>query len=94
MGEWQQCGNNAVWKGDGIQVELWGEGVRFVSDDLKKVGIADIAVPEWRELWVQVEPKAQSVWFGEEEASEKPNGWWAFTFRNYLGKSSHPHPVR
>jgi predicted component of viral defense system (DUF524 family) len=87
MGEWQQCGNNAVWKGDGIQVELWGEGVRFVSDDLKKVGIADIAVPEWRELWVQVEPKAQSIWFGEEEASEKPNGWWAFTFRNYLGKS-------
>jgi hypothetical protein len=51
------------------------------------VEIADIAVPEWRELWVQVEPKAQSVWFGEEEASEKPNGWWAFTFRNYLGKS-------
>jgi len=87
MGEWQQCGNNAVWKGDGIQVELWGEGVRFVSDDLKKVGIADIVVPEWRELWVQVEPKAQSIWFGEEEASEKPNGWWAFTFRNYLGKS-------
>ncbi len=87
MGEWQQCGNNAVWKGDGIQVELWGEGVRFVSDDLKKVGIADIAVPEWRELWVQVEPEAQSIWFGEEEASEKPNGWWAFTFRNYLGKS-------
>jgi predicted component of viral defense system (DUF524 family) len=87
MGEWQQCGNNAVWKGDGIQVELWGEGVRFVSDDLKKVGIADVIVPEWRELWVQVEPKAQSIWFGEEEASEKPNGWWAFTFRNYLGKS-------
>jgi predicted component of viral defense system (DUF524 family) len=52
-----------------------------------RVEIADIAVPEWRELWVQVEPKAQSVWFGEEEASEKPNGWWAFTFRNYLGKS-------
>jgi len=87
MGEWQQCGNNAVWKGDGIQVELWGEGVRFVSDDLKKVGIADIAVPEWQELWVQVKPEAQSIWFGEEEASEKPNGWWAFTFRNYLGKS-------
>jgi predicted component of viral defense system (DUF524 family) len=52
-----------------------------------RVEIADVAVPEWRELWVQVEPKAQSVWFGEEEASEKPNGWWAFTFRNYLGKS-------
>jgi predicted component of viral defense system (DUF524 family) len=51
------------------------------------VEIADVIVPEWRELWVQVEPKAQSVWFGEEEASEKPNGWWAFTFRNYLGKS-------
>lgn len=52
-----------------------------------RVEIADIAVPEWRELWVQVEPKAQSAWFGEKEASEKPNGWWAFTFRNYLGKS-------
>jgi predicted component of viral defense system (DUF524 family) len=51
------------------------------------VEIADIAVPEWRELWVQVKPEAQSIWFGEEEASEKPNGWWAFTFRNYLGKS-------
>jgi predicted component of viral defense system (DUF524 family) len=51
------------------------------------VEIADVIVPEWRELWVQVEPKAQSIWFGEEEASEKPNGWWAFTFRNYLGKS-------
>jgi predicted component of viral defense system (DUF524 family) len=51
------------------------------------VEIADVIVPEWRELWVQVEPKAQSAWFGEEEASEKPNGWWAFTFRNYLGKS-------
>jgi predicted component of viral defense system (DUF524 family) len=52
-----------------------------------EVEIVDVIVPEWRELWVQVEPKAQSVWFGEEEASEKPNGWWAFTFRNYLGKS-------
>jgi predicted component of viral defense system (DUF524 family) len=51
------------------------------------VEIADVIVPEWRELWVQVKPKAQSIWFGEEEASEKPNGWWAFTFRNYLGKS-------
>jgi predicted component of viral defense system (DUF524 family) len=51
------------------------------------VEIADVTVPEWRELWVQVEPKAQSVWFGKKEASEKPNGWWAFTFRNYLGKS-------
>jgi predicted component of viral defense system (DUF524 family) len=51
------------------------------------VEIADVIVPEWQELWVQVEPKAQSIWFGEEEASEKPNGWWAFTFRNYLGKS-------
>ncbi|MFA0766822.1 MAG: hypothetical protein OXFUSZZB_000150 [Candidatus Fervidibacter sp.] len=51
------------------------------------VEIADVIVPEWRELWVQVEPKAQSAWFSEEEASEKPNGWWAFTFRNYLGKS-------
>jgi predicted component of viral defense system (DUF524 family) len=52
-----------------------------------RVEIADIAVPEWRELWVQVKPEAQSIWFGEEEASEKPNGWWAFTFQNYLGKS-------
>jgi predicted component of viral defense system (DUF524 family) len=51
------------------------------------VEIADVIVPEWRELWVQVKPEAQSIWFGEEEASEKPNGWWAFTFRNYLGKS-------
>jgi predicted component of viral defense system (DUF524 family) len=51
------------------------------------VEIANVIVPEWRELWVQVKPEAQSIWFGEEEASEKPNGWWAFTFRNYLGKS-------
>ncbi|MFA0756689.1 MAG: hypothetical protein YPKNTGVA_002215, partial [Candidatus Fervidibacter sp.] len=51
------------------------------------VEIADVIVPEWQELWVQVKPEAQSIWFGEEEASEKPNGWWAFTFRNYLGKS-------
>jgi len=51
------------------------------------VEIADVIVPEWRELWVQVKPEAQSIWFGEEEASEKPNGWWALTFRNYLGKS-------
>jgi predicted component of viral defense system (DUF524 family) len=52
-----------------------------------EVEIADVIVPEWRELWVQVKPEAKSIWFGEEEASEKPNGWWAFTFRNYLGKS-------
>jgi predicted component of viral defense system (DUF524 family) len=64
--------------------------LQIVDTQLKEkhiVEIADVIVPEWRELWVQVEPKAQSVWFGEEEASEKPNGWWAFTFRNYLGKS-------
>ena len=62
--------------------------LQIVDTQLKeKHGVADVAVPEWRELWVQVEPEAQSIWFGEEEASEKPNGWWAFTFRNYLGKS-------
>ncbi|MEJ7614963.1 MAG: DUF2357 domain-containing protein [Candidatus Fervidibacter sacchari] len=51
------------------------------------VDIADAIVPEWKELWVQVEPEAECIWFGEQEASKKPNGWWSFTFRNYLGKS-------
>ncbi|MCS3920628.1 DUF2357 domain-containing protein [Fervidibacter sacchari] len=51
------------------------------------VDIADAIVPEWKELWGQVEPEAECIWFGEQEASKKPNGWWSFTFRNYLGKS-------
>ncbi len=94
MGKWQECSGKAVcWEGSGVQLKLQGEGVQLAREKLKeaccshKVNIADAIVTEWKELWVQVEPKAQSVWFGEEKASEKPNGWWSFTFRNYLGKS-------
>ncbi|MFA0734336.1 MAG: hypothetical protein OGMRLDGQ_000836 [Candidatus Fervidibacter sp.] len=108
MGKWQQCGNNAVWKDDDIQVELWGEGVRVVSDDLKKekayqenhkVVIADVIVPEWKELLVRVKNfdgtpirrdrlrQDRPVWFGEQSADQIDDGLWRFTFRNYLGKS-------
>ena len=95
MGKWQQCGDKVVcWEGSGVQLELQGEGVQFADKDLKeacrshKVDIADAIVHEWQEIWVQVKSEAQYiVRFGEQEASKKPNGWWSFAFRNYLGKS-------
>ncbi|MFA4016913.1 MAG: hypothetical protein RUDDFDWM_002025, partial [Candidatus Fervidibacterota bacterium] len=70
-----------------------GEDVQLADKDLKsvcrnhKVDIADAIVNEWKELWLKAEPEARCIWFGEQEASKKPNGWWSFTFRNYLGKS-------
>ncbi|MFA0742502.1 MAG: hypothetical protein DFNUSKGM_002627 [Candidatus Fervidibacter sacchari] len=78
-----------------MKLKLQGENIQPANEneDLKKgcynygVDIADAIVPEWKELWVQVEPEAECIWFGEQEASKKPNGWWSFTFRNYLGKS-------
>jgi predicted component of viral defense system (DUF524 family) len=63
------------------------------------VEIADVIVPEWRELWVRVKNfdgtpirrdrlrQDRPVWFGEQSADQIDDGLWRFTFRNYLGKS-------
>jgi predicted component of viral defense system (DUF524 family) len=54
--------------------------------------ISPVVVEEWKELWVKVEDcsgrEVDKIYFGAQEANEiKPNGWYSFTFRNYLGKS-------
>jgi len=63
------------------------------------VEIADVTVPEWRELLVWVKNfdgtpirrdrlrRDRPVWFGEQPADQIDDGLWRFTFRNYLGKS-------
>jgi len=57
------------------------------------IDIADVIVQEWKELWIGVEYNSENkkeikkIYFGEQEAQQKPNGLWTFTFRNYLGKS-------
>jgi predicted component of viral defense system (DUF524 family) len=63
------------------------------------VEIADVIVPEWRELLVRVKNfdgtpirrdrlrQDRPVWFGEQPADQIDDGLWRFTFRNYLGKS-------
>jgi hypothetical protein len=63
------------------------------------VEIADVIVPEWRELLVWVKNfdgtpirhdrlrQDRPVWFGEQPADQIDDGLWRFTFRNYLGKS-------
>jgi predicted component of viral defense system (DUF524 family) len=55
--------------------------------------ISPVVVEEWKELWVKVEDSSgrevDKIYFGANEANgkPKPNGWYSFTFRNYLGKS-------
>jgi uncharacterized protein len=63
------------------------------------VEIADVIVPEWRELLVRVKNfdgtpirrdrlrQDRPVWFGEQPADQIDDGLWRFIFRNYLGKS-------
>jgi predicted component of viral defense system (DUF524 family) len=63
------------------------------------VEIADVIVPEWRELLVRVKNfdgtpirrdrlrQDRPVWFGEQPADQIDDVLWRFTFRNYLGKS-------
>jgi len=54
--------------------------------------ISCVVVEEWKELWVKVEDSSgrevDKIYFGDQsEEKAKPNGWYSFTFRNYLGKS-------
>jgi len=62
----------------------------IICQDFK---ISPVVVEEWKELWVKVEDSSgrevDKIYFGAKEANgkPKPNGWYSFTFRNYLGKS-------
>jgi Uncharacterized conserved protein len=55
--------------------------------------ISPVVVEEWKELWVKVEDSSgrevDKIYFGAQEVNgkPKPNGWYSFAFRNYLGKS-------
>ena len=87
------------WKKDNkddFEIILQGENIKIKDENLKQkcselnLDIADVIVQEWKELWICVKgnsEKIEKVYFGEEEAKVKPNGFWVFTFQNYLGKS-------
>jgi len=63
---------------------------KSICQDFK---ISPVVVEEWKELWVKVEDSSgrevDKIYFGAQEVNgkPKPNGWYSFTFRNYLGKS-------
>ncbi len=85
---------------DGFKIILQGEKeyIKLTEEisNLKEtcsrlnINIAEVIVQEWKELWVYVKGDSveiDEVYFGEKKADRKPNGWWAFTFQNFLGKS-------
>jgi len=75
-------------EGEIINEELKGK----LAEECREFAIPKVFVQEWKELWVHVKSDTRNVeiekiWFGKQETQQKPNGWWTYTFRNYLGKS-------
>jgi len=88
------------WKDHNFKIILIGKNIthKHQIPNLEELApnlkfkIADVIVQEWEEIWINVEcdqenKKGIEIYFGEEKAQEKPNGWWVYTFKNYLGKS-------
>jgi predicted component of viral defense system (DUF524 family) len=96
---WKKCENkNTVcWKKDGkkdgFKLTLHSESLIFMENPIicQDFEISPVVVEEWKELWVKVEDSSgrevDNIYFGAQKAKPKPNGWYSFTFRNYLGKS-------
>ena len=97
--KWKKCEdkNTVCWKKDekdGFTLTLHSESLFFTKDIIcQDFEISPVVVEEWKELWVKVEDSSgrevDKIYFGAQEANgkPKPNGWYSFTFRNYLGKS-------
>jgi predicted component of viral defense system (DUF524 family) len=94
--------NTVCWEEDGFRLtlkEIHNESLILTRDLTKKpticqdFEISPVVVEEWKELWVKVEDSSgrevDKIYFGAQEVNgkPKPNGWYTFTFRNYLGKS-------
>jgi predicted component of viral defense system (DUF524 family) len=97
---WQECEdkNTVYWKKDekdGFTLTLHSESLIFTKKPIicQDFEISPVVVEEWKELWVKVEDSSgrevDKIYFGAQEVNgkPKPNGWYTFTFRNYLGKS-------
>ena len=94
---WQECEdkNTVYWKKDekdGFTLTLHSESLIFTKNTIcQDFEISPVVVEEWKELWVKVEDSSgrevDNIYFGAQKAKPKPNGWYSFTFRNYLGKS-------
>jgi len=96
---WQECEdkNTVYWKKDekdGFTLTLHSESLIFTKKTIcQDFEISPVVVEEWKELWVKVEDSSgrevDKIYFGAQEVNgkPKPNGWYSFTFRNYLGKS-------
>ena len=96
---WRKYEDNKTvcWEKDGLRLTLKGiynkssilTGKPIVYQDFE---ISPVVVEEWKELWVKIEDSSgrevDIISFGDqEEKKPKPNGWYSFTFKNYLGKS-------
>jgi predicted component of viral defense system (DUF524 family) len=94
--------NTVYWEEDGFRLtlkEIHSESLILTRDLTEKpticqdFEISPVVVEEWKELWVKVEDSSgrevDKIYFGAQEVNgkPKPNGWYTFTFRNYLGKS-------
>jgi predicted component of viral defense system (DUF524 family) len=96
---WEKCEdkNTVYWKKDekdGFTLTLHSESLFFTKNTIcQDFEISPVVVEEWKELWVKVEDSSRrevdKIYFGAQEVNgkPKPNGWYTFTFRNYLGKS-------
>jgi hypothetical protein len=96
---WQKCEdkNTVCWEKDGFKLtlkEIHNEGPILTEKPIvyQDFEISPVIVEEWKELWVKVEDSSgrevDNIYFGAQKVNEiKPNGWYSFTFRNYLGKS-------
>lgn len=95
---WQKCEdkNTVYWKKDekdGFRLTLHSESLIFTEKPICQDFETSPVVEEWKELWVKVEDsfgrEVDKIYFGAQEVNgkPKPNGWYSFTFRNYLGKS-------
>jgi len=96
---WKKCEdkNTVYWKKDekdGFTLTLHSESLIFTKNTIcQDFEISPVVVEEWKELWVKVEDSSgrevDKIYFGAQEVNgkPKPNGWYFFTFRNYLGKS-------
>jgi predicted component of viral defense system (DUF524 family) len=96
---WRKCedNNTVCWEKDGFRLilkEIHCESPILTEKPIiyQDFEISPVVVEEWKELWVKVEDSSgrevDKIYFGDqEEEKTKPNGWYSFTFRNYLGKS-------
>jgi predicted component of viral defense system (DUF524 family) len=96
---WHKCEdkNTVYWKKDekdGFTLTLHSESLIFTKNTIcQDFKISSVVVEEWKELRVKVEDSSgrevDKIYFGAQKVNgkPKPNGWYSFTFRNYLGKS-------